>query len=94
MKPANRAILYIAMLSASLACLAAPSLPEPEAKYAVGMRRFELVDEARRGVMANDPNEPREPGAAASDTPPAGPVTIKPAAPPRVHARRQMTLTC
>jgi dienelactone hydrolase len=59
MKPANRAILWFAMLSASLACLAAPLLPEPDGEYAVGMRRFELTDEARRGVMANDPNEPR-----------------------------------
>jgi hypothetical protein len=38
---------------------AAPALPEPDGPYAVGMRRFELTDPARRGVVSQDADEPR-----------------------------------
>jgi hypothetical protein len=59
MNLATRAVACVAALSASLACIAAPVLPEPDGNYTVGMRRFELVDDSRRGVMATGTSEPR-----------------------------------
>lgn len=35
------------------------SLPAPDGEYAVGMRRFELTDAKRHGVLSNDPKEVR-----------------------------------
>ena len=36
-----------------------PALPKPDGEHAVGMRRFELEDTERRGVVSEDANEPR-----------------------------------
>lgn len=38
---------------------AAAALPPPDGSYAVGMRRFELTDPARRGVVSPKADEPR-----------------------------------
>lgn len=57
----GRPIVALFLLHAALSCAAAePSvLPQPDGEYAVGMRRFELTDPARSGVLSDNPGEPR-----------------------------------
>src|SRR6266850_1552990 len=51
--------LALLLVMVSGAATAAPALPAPDGAYAVGMRRFELTDPARRGVVTRDADEPR-----------------------------------
>jgi len=61
MKEFVERVVVLFLLHAALSCEAAgPSvLPQPDGEYAVGMRRFELTDPARSGVLSDDPREPR-----------------------------------
>lgn len=52
------AAALLALIVAGTAA-AAPALPEPDGEYTVGMRRFELIDPTRRGVLSQDADEPR-----------------------------------
>ena len=51
--------LALLLTVVSCAATAAPALPEPDGIYAVGMRRFELTDPTRHGVLSQDKDEIR-----------------------------------
>lgn len=51
------ALIVVAGFSGAAA--AGRSLPAPDGEYAVGMRRFELTDAKRQGVLSSDPQEVR-----------------------------------
>lgn len=54
-----RRFFALLTLAAGVSAATAASLPAPDGVHAVGMRRFELTDTARRGVLSTDANEPR-----------------------------------
>ncbi|HEU4959338.1 MAG TPA: hypothetical protein VFT56_02935 [Sphingomonas sp.] len=50
--------MALLMMAALLATTQSP-LPQPDGRYAVGVRRFELVDTSRKGVADDEPDQPR-----------------------------------
>jgi len=56
-KPGLASALLMTIVGGAVTAM--PALPEPDGAYAVGMRRFELTDPARRGVVSRDTDEAR-----------------------------------
>lgn len=51
--------MSLLMLAGALLAASPSSLPKPDGPYAVGVRRFELVDASRKGVADDEADQPR-----------------------------------
>jgi hypothetical protein len=51
--------MSLLMMAGALLATAQSPLPQPNGRYAVGVRRFELVDASRKGVADDEADQPR-----------------------------------